>query len=322
MLANHLIPVSTYKEPELFAEQQAKIFWLPDEIKVEKDIQDILTNFSEAERHGVITTLKLFTIYETHAGDEYWGGRFKRIFDGNEFHTMAATFAFFESFVHQKFYDKINKLLHLDNRDFYLSYLDDPTLKSRIEHIGEIINHPDDAVSLGGFAFVEGVILYSSFAFLKHFQANGKKKLTNIDRGISFSVRDETIHYEASCWCYRLLTKDYSPEKKAEVEKIIYEVAEKALEHETQIIKKIFEIGPIEGISEKAMINFAKSRVDECLSRLGLKTIHNIKAKDNPIADTFYQNTNTYQFVDFFDGISNQYHRNWDETAFKWDVKE
>ena len=87
-----LLPVTKEETPIKFTEEQLKIFWLPDEIKVEKDIQDILTNFSEAERHAAITTLKLFSLYETHAGDEYWGGRYKRIFNGAEFHRMAAVF--------------------------------------------------------------------------------------------------------------------------------------------------------------------------------------------------------------------------------------
>ena len=58
-----------------FNTKQMHIFWLPEEIKVEKDIQDVLVNFTPAERHGVITTLKLFSIYEDHAGNEWWGGR-------------------------------------------------------------------------------------------------------------------------------------------------------------------------------------------------------------------------------------------------------
>ena len=72
-IEKHLLPIEEYKEPVEFANKQLHIFWLPDEVKVEKDIQDVLVNFSPAERHGVITTLKLFSLYETHAGDEYWG---------------------------------------------------------------------------------------------------------------------------------------------------------------------------------------------------------------------------------------------------------
>ena len=181
-MEKHLLPIMERKEPVEFATQQLNIFWLPEEIKVEKDVQDILTNFTEAEKHGAITTLKLFSIYETHAGDEYWGGRFKKIFDGAEFHRMAAVFAMFELGIHAPFYNKINELLHIDTPEFYMSYLDNPFLKGRVEHIGQIIDDPDDLVSLAGFSMVEGAILYSSFAFLKHYQSQGKNKLMNVVR--------------------------------------------------------------------------------------------------------------------------------------------
>ena len=174
-MEKHLLPINERAEPVEFAEQQLKVFWTADEVKVEKDVQDVLVNFTEAEKHAVITTLKLFSIYETHAGDEYWGGRFKTIFDGAEFHRMASVFAMFELAVHAPFYNKINQLLHIDTPEFYMSYLDDPVLKSRVEHIGAMISDPDDLVSLAAFSLVEGAILYSNFAFLKHYQSQGKK---------------------------------------------------------------------------------------------------------------------------------------------------
>jgi ribonucleotide reductase beta subunit family protein with ferritin-like domain len=46
-MKQHLIPVEKFKEPIKFADDQLKIFWLPDEVKVEKDVQDILVNFTE-----------------------------------------------------------------------------------------------------------------------------------------------------------------------------------------------------------------------------------------------------------------------------------
>jgi len=60
LMKQSLLPVHTKEEPITFAEQQLKVFWTAEEISVEKDIQDILSNFSEAEKHAVITTLKLF----------------------------------------------------------------------------------------------------------------------------------------------------------------------------------------------------------------------------------------------------------------------
>ncbi len=320
MLKKHLLPVEEHKEPVEFANQQLKIFWLPDEVKVEKDIQDVLVNFSESERHGVISTLKLFSLYETHAGDEYWGGRFKKMFHGAEFHRMASVFSMFELAVHAPFYNKINQLLHIDTPEFYLSYQDNEILKSRIEHIDQIINDKDDAVSLAMFSMVEGVILYSSFAFLKHFQSQGKNKLMNLVRGINFSLRDENLHAVAGAWCFRQKTKDYTKEQLEEVEAKIIEGAKKLYEHEVEIIKMIFEKGTIEGITEKQLTHFVESRINECLKQLGFKKLFDVKY--NPIAEWFYKAINDYSFNDFFSGMGNQYHRNWDETAFVWKSAE
>lgn len=315
-LKEHLIPTKKFPVIQKFCDDQMKLFWLPTEIKVEKDIQDVLVNFSESERHGVITVLKLFTVYEAFAGDEWWGGRFKEMFPLAEFHRMASAFSFFELAVHEVFYDKINTLLHLDNEDFYLSYLDNPTLTDRIRHVDAIIEDPDPAVSLAGFAFVEGVVLYSSFAFLMHFQAEGKNKLLNLNRGIAFSVRDENMHCLASAYCYRLKTQNASQDEKDSHERIIREMAAKVLEHETEIVRMVFEKGPIEGITAETFIEFIKSRINEVMKLLGFKEIY--KIGKNPIADWFYKMINNYAFGDIFAGALSEYHRDWDETAFVW----
>lgn len=327
MLQKHLLPINETNEPVEFADKQLKIFWLPDEIKVEKDVQDVLVNFTEAEKHAVITTLKLFSIYETHAGDEYWGGRFKQMFDGAEFHRMASVFAMFELAVHAPFYNKINQLLHIDTPEFYMSYLDSEVLQERVKHIGEIIDDPDDLVSLAAFSMVEGAILYSSFAFLKHYQSQGKNKLMNVVRGINFSVRDENLHSIAGAWAFRYRLeklKQELPPAVFEMHKIAIEtkirlVARKIYEHECQIIAMLFEKGKIEGITAHQLENFVQSRINECLKQLGFAKEYDVQY--NPISSWFYKGINDYTFNDFFSGMGNQYHRNWDQTAFTWKVE-
>jgi len=324
MLEKHLLPINERPEPVEFADQQLKVFWLPDEIKVEKDVQDVLVNFTEAEKHAVITTLKLFSIYETHAGSEYWGGRFKNMFDSAEFHRMASVFSMFELAVHAPFYNKINQLLHIDTPEFYMSYLDNEVLKSRVAHIGEIIDHPDDLISLAAFSMVEGVILYSSFAFLKHYQSQGKNKLMNIVRGINFSVRDENMHSQGGAWAFKYkleqLKQELTPEAfelhKLAIESQVRGVAKKIYEHECQIIAMLFEKGEIKGITAHQLENFVQSRVNECLKNLGFGKEYDVKY--NPISEWFYKGINDYTFNDFFSGMGNQYHRNWDSSAFVW----
>lgn len=317
-----LLPVTTRKEPIEFADQQLKIFWLPDEVKVEKDVQDVLVNFSESEKHGVITTLKLFSLYETHAGDEYWGRRYKEIFEGSEFHRMASVFSMFELAVHAPFYNKINELLNINTPEFYLSYEQTPILKARINHLGELIDDPDPLVSLAAFSMVEGVILYSSFGYLKHYQSQGKNKLTNVVRGINFSLRDENLHSIAGAWSFRYLKEQMklTPEREEILRSRILDIAMTIYEHEKEIIKLIFAKGRIDGITETQLTHFVESRINVCLSQLGYKKVFEVTY--DPISDWFYKAINDYSFNDFFSGMGNQYHRNWDESAFTWKVQE
>ena len=317
-MEKHLLPINERAEPVEFAEQQLKVFWTADEVKVEKDVQDVLVNFTEAEKHAVITTLKLFSIYETHAGDEYWGGRFKTIFDGAEFHRMASVFAMFELAVHAPFYNKINQLLHIDTPEFYMSYLDDPVLKSRVEHIGAMISDPDDLVSLAAFSLVEGAILYSNFAFLKHYQSQGKNKLMNVVRGINFSVRDENIHSVAGAWSFKFLKskRNLTSKQELQLEEKIRAVVQTIYNHEQQIIAKLFERGDIKGITAHQLECFVQSRLNECLKELGYEKEYDVNY--NPIAAWFYDGINKFQFNDFFSGQGREYNRNWDQSGFVW----
>ena len=317
-MENYLLPINEREEPIEFADQQLKVFWTADEINVAKDIQDVLVNFTEAEKHAVITTLKLFSIYETHAGSEYWGGRFKMMFNGAEFHRMASVFSMVELAIHAPFYNKINQLLHIDTPEFYMSYLDDPILKSRVEHIGEIIDHPDDLISLAAFSMVEGVILYSSFAFLKHYQSQGKNKLMNVVRGLNFSVRDENLHSLGGAWAfkYKLSLEDRSEEQLKDIENKVREAGRKIYEHECKIISMLFDKGSIPGITAHQLECFVQSRVNECLKELGYSKEYDVTY--NPIASWFYDGINKFQFNDFFSGVGREYNRNWDQSEFKW----
>ena len=56
------IPTYDYPAAVQAAEAQAEIFWLPTEPKVEKDLHCLKTELSPAQLHGVMTTLKLFTL--------------------------------------------------------------------------------------------------------------------------------------------------------------------------------------------------------------------------------------------------------------------
>jgi ribonucleotide reductase beta subunit family protein with ferritin-like domain len=310
-----------YPEAVAFADKQSHHFWPHDEVKVHKDKQDILVNMTEAERHGVITTLKLFTLYEQIIGDEFWlNFVFKKFPRPADIQPMAAIFGAMELQVHAKFYAKINEELGLANDEFYRSYLDDPDLKARIDFLESTLYGKDDLRSLGAFTFGEGAILYSSFAFLKHFQSQGKNKLLNVVSGINFSARDENLHAEAAGWLFRTLKQELkeagelSEEEEENLKQDIIKAAQTVLDHEKVIIRKIFEKGRIEGITETQLEHFAQSRINYCLENLGYDKLY--KVDYNPIADWFYKGINGYLAQDFFSSMGNQYVRNWDKQGF------
>ena len=80
--------------------QQESIMWFDSEIKSSKDVHDILVNLTPAEKHGIITTLKLFTQYELIVGEEYWG-KVQEVFKKPAcVSRMANMFSFVELNVH------------------------------------------------------------------------------------------------------------------------------------------------------------------------------------------------------------------------------
>lgn len=306
--------VVKYPQPIEFATKQLEVFWTADEINVEKDVQSILVDMTEAERHGVLTTLRLFTLYEIRAGGDYWGERYVSIFPRHEFRRMASVFSMFELAVHAPFYAKLNEALNVSTDEFYTSYVDDPMLKSRMEFIDDSLNDPDDLYSVGVFSMVEGAVLYSSFAFLKHFQANGKNKLNNVCRGIAFSVRDEHMHAEAGAWSFKALAEEKG--MSSSVRDRLVKAAMILREHEHHIVDMIFEKGTIEGITDKQMKDFVDHRIDLCLNNLGIPSL--FKPHEVKISNWFYKDINNFSFNDFFAGQGREYTRNWKETDFVW----
>lgn len=83
-----------------YAERQSHILWTPTEVNLNKDIHDILTNLNDIERHGIISVLKLFTLYELRVGEDYWNTYLNKIFKRPELSRMFSTFSYVESGIH------------------------------------------------------------------------------------------------------------------------------------------------------------------------------------------------------------------------------
>ena len=310
----------TYDYPQAlgYTEMQQSIFWTSDEIEMNKDIHDLKTKLTEAELHGVTTVLKLFTLYELHVGNEYWLDYVRKTFPRPEIQRMASLFGMFELNVHAPFYDKLNEVMGLKTDEFYSSYAEDKVLADRMAWIDRQFKVDDPLLITAMGSITEGAILYSNFAFLKHFQAEGKNKLMNMTAGINFSVRDENLHSEAGAWLYKQLLKEEQPdpERMSKVLSKIKRTCRQIYEHESRIIDMIFEKGTIKGITDVQMKNFIQSRLNLCLGQLDIEPMFTVEY--DPISQWFYKNINSGSLHDFFTKQGNNYTRDWSEGKFAW----
>lgn len=304
----------TYPEAIKFSEMQFNIAWPPTEFAVEEDIRGIYNNCTKAEVHGIITVLKLFTHYELRVGGDYWLGRMMDTYPRVCLQRMFSAFGNAELNYHAPFYNELNKALRLDNLEFYTSYTQDPVLKGRMDFIDNMVSDKDDLLSLGVFSMVEGAILYSSFAFLKHFRTGGKNKFKNIVAGVNASLRDENLHAVGGSWLCTKLAEELGVELNVEYKDKLHQAGNELYKHEAQIIDKIFEKGSIEGITPKQMKNFVKSRINLVLKDLGVDRLFEVTY--NPIAEWFYDNINSLRLHDFFQTSGSQYRRNFSEDKF------
>lgn len=302
-----------YPQAIAYAEAQQDIFWTANEIDMEKDLHGLKTDLTKAEYHANTLSLKLFTLYELKVGD-YWLDYVFKTFKRPDIQRMASVFGFFELNVHAPFYNKINEVLGLNTDEFYNSYKQDKELKTRMDWLDDEFGD-DPLYNVGLASMIEGAILYSNFAFFKHFQALGKNKLTNLCAGINFSVRDENLHSEAGAWLYKTLLEE-SGEPPERYEAKFKEAGTQIYKHECQIIDMLFSEGTIKGITAEQMKHFVQSRINLVLGQLGVEPLFEVSR--DVISKWFYKNIADGAFHDFFTKQGNNYNRDWIEERFTW----
>ncbi len=314
--------VVKYPQFSEIADDQAHTFWIWDEPLVDNDLQDLRTALSPEELHNIITVLKLFTLYEMRVGEDYWSKRVASTFKRPEIQRMATMFSCVEFNSHAPFYNKINEILGIDTETFYSEWKDVDQLRKRIEFLAECAGHEDDLLSIAAYSFVEGAVLYSSFAYIKHFQAQecSKDLLKNICSGVDQSMVDENLH---SIGGAALFNQIYAEAESAgildkhTVDQAVYKMARTVLEHEEGIIDLFQEH---DGITKQQMKSFVKHRINLCLVQLNYQPI--FEPEDTVVEGWFYKNTTTRKLHDFFATAGSEYNIDWKEEKFNvWGVQ-
>lgn len=220
-------------------------------------------------------------------------------------------------------YDLINKTLNLATDEFYDAWKEDQDLVNRMEFVEDHLATQDPYKCLAAFSFMEGVVLYSSFAFLKSFNMGGYDMIPHIAAGVDASCKEENSHFEFSSWTYRQLMLEetdlglISEDRKQRYAEACRAIAEQVYASEQLITDKIFEMGNIRTITKEEILHFIRNRIDVVLQALNCEPMFG--EADGVISDWFYDALSLYKHADFFANSQVQYVRTWNRMDLKFD---
>lgn len=291
--------------------------WRWNQTNIDNDYQDLVTRLTEAELHGIKETLTPFTLYETEIGENYWQGIVAKVFPHPEIKMMCARFAYEEFGIHARAYAAINDALGELDEAHMTAWRLDKNLVERMEFISDAAMIPknynamDVLKSIGAFVLLEGMVLSSSFSFIKHFKANGKNLIAGTVEAINYSLQDEMNHYTIGSLLFTTLREQaqLSKEESGELFKFIIKLVNKTIEHEAIITANIFKKGRISGITEHQITNFVNNQGVRLLELMDIPTEMKILPTD--IENWYWTNISGIKLGDFFavqsTGYSHQY---------------
>lgn len=310
---------------------QMAIFWPAEELGVEEDESDVRTKLSVGEREGLTTLQTILTQYELMiGGEEMWGGRIAKMFPRPEIQRACSVIAMVELNSHAPFYDLINKTLDLATDEFYTEWMRDPVLSQHIAWIDEKASCGDALEATAALAFLEGVMLFSAFAFFKAFNSRGHNMIPHFVAGIDGSAKDENFHSMFSAYLFRTCMEERTElglldaKAQADLKETVIRMAHNVYEHELAIVEKVFAKSPetIRVVTKEELQHFIRDRVNVVLQRLGVDPIFD--QENGEVSQWFYQSLSTFKYSDFFTSTQLQYTRNWakHELAFQTELSQ
>ena len=190
---NPLFGLYLYPKANELREQQQDISWFAQEIKVENDISDYRTKMSPEAYNLTTITLQLFVEIEQKVG-EVWQ-TIASWFPHSEIEGACTQIAAMEKSVHAFFYQKMSDTLNINPEDTARNQQTIGVLRNKLSFLQHITSNlsADKPLSLATVALIEQVLLFSNFAMLKSFKANGHNLIQNTLTGVDYVVNDKYI---------------------------------------------------------------------------------------------------------------------------------
>jgi len=312
LFGKYLYPIAK----ELMEEQQNK-FWTAQEIDVEGDIHDYRHNMSSEQFALVSTTLQLFVETEQVVGD-IWG-IIASWFPHSEIEGACTQVQSMEKSIHAFFYQKMSDELNIDPETVARNQKVVHELNSKLVMLTNIMatakqatTPTERAMVLFTVSLIEQVVLFSNFAMLKSFRANGNSLIPNTITGVNFVVQDESMHGVLASYLFNEYTKENNLELQLPA---ITEVVQEVLIREDAVVDYLFlsDDMRINGIDRQDLKTFIRERVNFVCDEMNIPKFI-VPDNASKISEWFFQGIKAITIHDFFVSGTHQYNRNWSLT--------
>ena len=289
---------TSFKYPvfEKLTETQLGFFWRPEEISLQKDRSDYQTLRPE-QKHIFTSNLKYQVMLDSVQGR---GPALAFIPHCSlpELESAMTVWGMMEM-IHSRSYTHIIKNLYPQPEDVFNTILGDTRILSRAASVTEsydvFINSDTSNVNLElkrrlfravmNVNILEGVRFYVSFACT--FGFGELKVMEGSAKILSFIARDENQHLVLT---QNIINNWASGKDDPDMKKIYEEeiensrrMFENCVNEEKEWAKYLFKDGSMIGLSEALLFNYVEWIANRRMKAIGLKTLYDIPAKNNPL---------------------------------------
>ena len=290
-----------YPEVLQFTESLNKTFWVHSEVDFTADVQDFQSHLTPNEQEIVKKCLLAIAQIEVNV-KTFWGKLYNHL-PKPEFNGLGATFAECE-FRHSEAYSRLLEVLNYTKEFEKVNEV--PAIAERISYLKKALKdanseRPEEYIfSLILFSIlVENVSLFSQFGIILYF-TRFKGYLKNTSNIIAWTSVDEQIHANAGIYIINQIHKEFPEFFTKETEEKIHAIVNESMEVESKILDWIFENGELENVSKENIMNFMKFRVDDSLTKIGMKQIYHITQEEYAPMKWFEEEVFSNSLDDFF----------------------
>lgn len=282
--------------------QQNQMHWFPEDVPLHNDVQD-WQNLNDKEKNLLTQIFRLFTQSDVDVSTGYVD-RYMRIFKKPEARMMMGAFNNMES-IHQHAYSLLLDTVGMPELE-YKAFSEYEAMADKHEYVNSIKVSGKDRSSIAKAlavysGFTEGLQLFSSFIILLNFPRFGKMK--GMGQIITYSIRDESLHVEAMTQLFREYIQENIDLWTDDFKKEIYQACRDMVDLEDRFLNLVFNMGDMEGLTQKEMQQYIRYIADRRLLQLGLKP--NYGVKNNPLG--WLDDVLGVEHQNFFEGRATSY---------------